>query len=255
MRIGKQLAPALAAAAILLAGALPGAASATTTTFNGADDGASVGGTFTNSNVAFSNFLGSALSYGSTVTTGFSEFATGFSTSYALTAATLTLAADNYGSGFSGISNTTFGGNYGFDVGNGSGKWLGFPAGSATLTFAGSSNAVGFYTTGLQTTFGAVFQVNYDNGTSQTIDIPVNTDGGVSFFGLVDTNSFSSITISRPGTDAWGIDNLTYAFPSAVADVPEPSTWAMMILGLAGIGASLRRRRRAGDASPTFAFA
>jgi hypothetical protein len=31
---------------------------------------------------------------------------------------------------------------------------------------------------------------------------------------------------------------------SSVADVPEPSTWAMMILGFAGIGAMTYRRRK-----------
>nr|WP_079603671.1 PEPxxWA-CTERM sorting domain-containing protein [Bradyrhizobium erythrophlei] len=32
--------------------------------------------------------------------------------------------------------------------------------------------------------------------------------------------------------------------PSAVSDVPEPSTWAMMILGFAGVGFMAYRRSR-----------
>ena len=39
------------------------------------------------------------------------------------------------------------------------------------------------------------------------------------------------------------LDNIT--FGSATAAVPEPTTWAMMILGFAGIGGTLRTRRRA----------
>jgi choice-of-anchor A domain-containing protein len=35
-----------------------------------------------------------------------------------------------------------------------------------------------------------------------------------------------------------------YPFEGAVAAVPEPATWAMMIIGLGGIGVSIRRRRR-----------
>ncbi|WP_293362537.1 PEPxxWA-CTERM sorting domain-containing protein [Phenylobacterium sp.] len=37
------------------------------------------------------------------------------------------------------------------------------------------------------------------------------------------------------------IDNITFDVPDTV--VPEPATWAMMILGFAGTGALLRRRR------------
>lgn len=36
---------------------------------------------------------------------------------------------------------------------------------------------------------------------------------------------------------------------SSVAAVPEPGTWAMMLLGYGGIGASMRRRRQVGDRS------
>jgi hypothetical protein len=32
--------------------------------------------------------------------------------------------------------------------------------------------------------------------------------------------------------------------PLAVAPVPEPSTWAMMIVGFAGLGLAIRSRRR-----------
>lgn len=48
------------------------------------------------------------------------------------------------------------------------------------------------------------------------------------------------------GTDeAWGIDNLSVTLINATqpGGVPEPATWAMMILGMGGIGYSLRRRR------------
>jgi hypothetical protein len=45
-----------------------------------------------------------------------------------------------------------------------------------------------------------------------------------------------SITSGTPG--------LTLAFSPGVAAVPEPSTWAMMLLGMAGLGLMLRMRRR-----------
>jgi hypothetical protein len=43
---------------------------------------------------------------------------------------------------------------------------------------------------------------------------------------------------------AGGVFSIDIAGPSAVAPVPEPSTWAMMILGFAGVGFMAYRRSR-----------
>ena len=45
--------------------------------------------------------------------------------------------------------------------------------------------------------------------------------------------------------EAWGMDNLsvTLASPTQPGGVPEPATWAMMILGMGAIGYTMRRRR------------
>lgn len=52
-----------------------------------------------------------------------------------------------------------------------------------------------------------------------------------------------------PGTySVWiqetGTGTANYAFNFLVASVPEPATWAMMIVGFGAIGVSLRRRRK-----------
>ena len=52
------------------------------------------------------------------------------------------------------------------------------------------------------------------------------------------------------GTDeSWAIDNLSVTADltngGGVGGVPEPGTWALMILGFGAAGASLRRRRAA----------
>jgi hypothetical protein len=50
--------------------------------------------------------------------------------------------------------------------------------------------------------------------------------------------TFNSITLTS-GSNSFEIDNL------AVASVPEPATWGLMIMGFGGLGAVLRRRRGA----------
>ncbi len=46
----------------------------------------------------------------------------------------------------------------------------------------------------------------------------------------------------QSGLDTDGLDNVSFA-NGAVGAVPEPSTWAMMILGFAGVGFMAYRRR------------
>ncbi|WP_205854068.1 PEPxxWA-CTERM sorting domain-containing protein [Phenylobacterium kunshanense] len=57
------------------------------------------------------------------------------------------------------------------------------------------------------------------------------------YTGLVDEVRLSG------STGNWVLDDLTYT--TGVAAVPEPTTWALMILGFGGAGAALRTRRRA----------
>ena len=54
------------------------------------------------------------------------------------------------------------------------------------------------------------------------------------------TGVFDKVTISGTGTGfhPFGIDNINFS-----GSVPEPATWAMMLLGFGGIGLTMRRRR------------
>jgi PEP-CTERM motif len=72
-------------------------------------------------------------------------------------------------------------------------------------------------------------------------------NGDASFFGLTSDTAFTAVTIMRNpnydrvgSSDAFGMDNVTF---SGVSAVPEPSTWAMMILGFAGVGFMAYRRK------------
>ena len=48
---------------------------------------------------------------------------------------------------------------------------------------------------------------------------------------------------SAGGYGQQGIAMVNFSVQQAAA-VPEPATWAMMLIGFGGIGASLRRRKR-----------
>jgi hypothetical protein len=55
---------------------------------------------------------------------------------------------------------------------------------------------------------------------------------------------FFTLTPITPGASFTTASGLTYAeFPDMPSGVPEPSTWALMLLGLATIGVAMRRKR------------
>jgi hypothetical protein len=79
----------------------------------------------------------------------------------------------------------------------------------------------------------------------------VNTDGAgqatqvwhqYTYQGLAtaDSITFTFLSGDPPNDFSSGFDNVVI---STVAGVPEPSTWAMMILGFAGVGFLAYRRR------------
>jgi hypothetical protein len=97
----------------------------------------------------------------------------------------------------------------------------------------------------VQTSFTAAIIVSLIDGSTSTFNLPLNANGGVSYFGIVDTTSFTSVSIvntSQPGqADAWGIDDISYN----TSLVPEPATWAMLVMGFGFVGATMRRRTSA----------
>ena len=102
------------------------------------------------------------------------------------------------------------------------------------------------------------FALNYAAGAS--IDASVRGSNSIlapisvppfmmAFFGVTSDTPFSIVTLTMSG-DGADIDNIRFGSQS-VADVPEPSTWAMILCGFGAIGLVVRRRRRPTRPEPT----
>ncbi|MBX3483692.1 PEPxxWA-CTERM sorting domain-containing protein [Phenylobacterium sp.] len=94
-----------------------------------------------------------------------------------------------------------------------------------------------------------------ENGSSYYSDVLVDMSGAP-FMSFAHTASTFTLAIRASGAgwqgagdEAWGIDNIAITYdgvrdtPPPGPGVPEPATWAMMIVGFGAAGAMLRRRR------------
>ncbi len=222
-------------------------AQAAITVFSGQDDGVAVGGPYTNSAAAEAAFLAAAGGVGTVATETFETKPLGYYSPIPIVGGTLSYVAPNFGPGLSGVSDGTFGNVYGFNVTSGGSKWFGFPnflpSSVATFTFSGPTKSFGFYTTGVQTAFTASIVFSLVDGSQSSFSLPLNANGGASYFGVVDTTAFTSVSIvntSKPGfADLWGMDDISYN----TSLVPEPASWAMLVMGFGLVGATLRRRK------------
>jgi hypothetical protein len=118
---------------------------------------------------------------------------------------------------------------------------------SETIKFATLQSAFGLYWGSIDTYNTIQF---FDHGTNVTsiihgdqLGLPINANGNqnspnsnryINFTGLV----FDSVQLGSPGSNSFEFDNV-----SSVAAVPEPTTWAMMILGFMGVGFMAYRRK------------
>jgi hypothetical protein len=133
---------------------------------------------------------------------------------------------------------------------NGSSFVLGITNVSAsgfTLTFESPIHSFGADFRGFNNFDTANRSLIFVNGTALSPPV-VSTNTDLSFFGFVSDDPFTTVSILRDpdylrpdSSDVFGMDNVTFAEVSAV---PEPSTWAMMILGFAAIGAMTYRKRQ-----------
>ncbi len=101
--------------------------------------------------------------------------------------------------------------------------------------------------------YGLGFPVQYGLpvtiGTSQgNFTVNTATTQTLTFFGLTSDTAFTSFTIGGvPNPAGFSpsivLDNLSFGSANVTAPVPEPATWAMMLVGFGMVGAAVRRRQ------------
>ena len=221
-----------------------GRAEASIVTYVGNDNGANPGDPRPNSNAAAASFNTAASAVGSLSSTITFETATlgTFTTLNAGQGVTVNSVNNSEGveNGTSRITgyNTTAGGS----------KYLGVAAtgnpGGYVFNFAAPIAAFGAYFTGVGTSNGTV-SIGFSDGTSQSITVAGNANGGVEFLGFTDAGKLiSSVSTEiRGGTgDIFGVDDVRFASVNAV---PEPSTVALAMSTLP-IGLAWLWKRRKG---------
>ncbi len=210
------------AAIALAAAAFSGTASAALVTYIGADDSVSTPAQMINSNAAAASF-DAATGPLSMIT-----FETALPAGVSITGGTTT-------------NNSGCGALCGFNITPAGSMFRNLFGGSMTISFASAIDSFGFYVTGLQTNLVPQETVTFSDGSSQTINVPNAINGGGAFIGFPHIGkSIVSVTYNATN-DIVSIDDIRYG--NAAPAVPEPSTYAMMLLGL-GVAAFVARRQK-----------
>ena len=175
----------------------------------------------------------SFISYGTALPTG-ESLITDFSSSAGLTGGNLVMGSAGGVTAAPAYSATTFD----------AGQYLSVPGGgSATLTFA-PTKELSIYVGSLDSyntlTFGGLGGVSYSGSAMGAISGADNGDQTGP-----NTNGRLVFTFASPVNSATFQSSANaFEVASVAGVVPEPATWAMMLIGIAGMGATIRGSRR-----------
>jgi hypothetical protein len=123
-------------------------------------------------------------------------------------------------------------------VGNDVGNWDASTAAqsSVTLAFTNLQTAAAFALVSNDTSYTLTALLGGSIVESFSTSVGATANDFYGFSGI----AFDSIRVTSNDNDFFLIDNVQFG---AVSAVPEPSTWAMLILGFAGVGYMAYRRR------------
>jgi PEP-CTERM motif len=123
-------------------------------------------------------------------------------------------------------------------VGNAVGNWDASAAAqsSVTLAFTNLQTAAAFALVSNDTSYTLTALLGGSTVESFSTSVGASANDFYGFSGV----AFDSIRVTSNNNDFFLIDNVQFG---AVSAVPEPSTWAMLILGFAGVGYMAYRRR------------
>lgn len=99
----------------------------------------------------------------------------------------------------------------------------------------GGSNQVLFKPVGATET---AISFGFFNGGIANLSVPLSLGNGSNTLTFAYTGAAQGI-----GDEAWGISNLVVTGNALNGAVPEPSTWAMMLIGFGALAAAMRRKR------------
>lgn len=157
----------------------------------------------------------------------------------------ITRTAGTYGYTASASTSSFFG------AGTNADHWLSTNLATDSITFSsftGGVRALGglFFGSDISGLFAAGSVTLTATDASGSVTQTITNATTSSFLGFVSTGPLTSVTISavQPATPLWPtVNNLTLAGAATpTPGVPEPATWAMMIVGFGLVGAAMRRR-------------
>lgn len=226
--------------------AAPASAGAAVVVYSGFDPAATGPSNKPNSDAARAEFLNAISNLPDVFTNDFEAGATGrVATSYELGGGA-TLASTSpaghpltirttpaCGFNICGGNTTTGGSNFAYVM-----------SGEVVFDFAAPIQAFGAFFNGGQF---SNLKLTFNDGSVQQVAVPGQF--GAAFVGFTDFDrDITQIRFSAP-QDYVAIDDVTFAWNTTSAAVPEPASWALMIGGLGLAGSALRARRRAAGAA------
>lgn len=235
---------ALVASAAVLAAVSAGSAAASVTVYSGNDYGAGAMSARPNAFGARADYLAAAATLGADQLITFESAALGAFSSLDLGSGVTLTGVNDFGADQKiARASSCLDALCGYNISVGGSKFFEVYGGEATFNFLNPISSFGAFIAGAQIE-GIHFA--FTDGSSQSVDVPGQY--GTSFVGFTDTDKSISAVSLIVGNDILSVDDVHFTFAApggGVGGVPEPASWAMMIAGFGGVGASLRRRRAA----------